>query len=241
MLRFRWRRPLAAAVFLSCGRVPLEFSSGIDPLDGGGLEPATTTPTCTFSGETVCGNDCAVLSTHPRHCGSCNSICAGATPLCNLGSCAAACSSGLTDVRAPASISREDPHHCGACGSTCPPAAFARGWKVRLSTGGRNCAGQCVELAADPDNVEHAERVARARRRSAAPARAPGHVRQGSSPAKVRASTRACTQRTAVRAAPRAPPVRPARPDSAGVRPTGLPAGQSARPSRATPRTAEAA
>jgi hypothetical protein len=80
-------------------------------------------------------------STDPANCGTCGTICSGATPHCSNGTCAASCGGGTTLCGNTCTNTQTDSQNCGSCGQKC--------------TGGNVCSGgscSCPSSNTDPNN-----------------------------------------------------------------------------------------
>ncbi len=65
--------------------------------------------------------DCTNRNTDPNACGWSRQVCGGTTPVCDAGSCRAACTTGgVTNCDGACTNLTEDPYNCGACGNVCP-------------------------------------------------------------------------------------------------------------------------
>jgi len=111
------------------------------------------------TGQACCAGACVDTLSNPAACGTCTTMCAGATnatPACAAGSCGIACNAGFADCDGNAANGCEantatNPMHCGACGTACRagPGATASCAMAR-------CASACdpgfLDCDMDPSN-----------------------------------------------------------------------------------------
>ena len=105
---------LAFGVVIACGEV--EDVPAPDADAGADAGPAGST-SCRQN-EAQCGTVCANLRTDAKNCGTCGTACA-ANEVCDLGRCAAGCSTGLTQCGQSCIETSSDPANCGACAKAC--------------------------------------------------------------------------------------------------------------------------
>src|SRR5215207_4452498 len=98
-----------------------------------------------------CGGACTNARTDPKNCGACGTVCAGAE-VCDLGRCAAGCSTGLTQCGQSCIEVSSDPDNCGGCGKACGDGEQCSGGQCSCGPGKTACNGSCVDLSKDPAN-----------------------------------------------------------------------------------------
>ncbi|MEI8255124.1 MAG: hypothetical protein WCJ30_05565, partial [Deltaproteobacteria bacterium] len=126
----------------------------------GGTGPAQCTLACAAGWADCDGNPtngCEVyLGSNPGHCGTCPTVCSGATPNCSAGVCSAACGSGLTTCTRACVNLQTDPSNCGSCARACTGGLVCSAGNcvagVSCSTPLVACNGSCVNNQTDPAN-----------------------------------------------------------------------------------------
>lgn len=153
---------LAAVIFLAsaCG------SSG-----PGGEQPCSSTVSCPtgqvcvsgidfcvvpkgcVQGD-ICGATCTNTKEDPANCGTCGTVCSGATPFCANKVCAASCPPGLIACNGGCVDFAKDVRNCGSCGHTCGLLqACESGVCVNACNAPLgDCGGVCLNLQDDEAN-----------------------------------------------------------------------------------------
>lgn len=132
-------------------------------------QPLHTTPTCE---DGMCGvecmpdwgncdgtPDCETSFTTAEHCGSCTTVCSGATPVCSSESGAPVCASGCgpSETRCGAICAdlTSDARHCNECDFECPsgtggePACVDSRCVLECLLGYHSCESEGIQICAD--------------------------------------------------------------------------------------------
>lgn len=88
---------------------------------------------------------CETPKTDPNNCGSCNTKCLGATPVCNGTACVAACGSGETLCGSSCVDVTKDPNNCGSCGNAVGAHQVCVSGSIECATGWGDCNGQASD------------------------------------------------------------------------------------------------
>ncbi|MFO0607205.1 MAG: fibrinogen-like YCDxxxxGGGW domain-containing protein [Polyangiales bacterium] len=114
-----------------------------------------TGPTCA-TGQTLCGDRCADLTSDGANCGACGTACA-AGMACRMGSCQLVCPEGQTACMGRCVSLMTDAANCGACGTACPAGQVCSMGACdvvcgALMTCGTGASRACADVNVDPRN-----------------------------------------------------------------------------------------
>lgn len=120
-----------------CGVCPSGESSKADSSGHAAANVCCATSATTLN----CNGTCANTLVDSNNCGSCGTVCSGATPHCSAGSCVALCPTGSTLCNGICVNTSTDNANCGSCNNACSVPAFC-------GSGGCNivCSGNTVAL-----------------------------------------------------------------------------------------------
>ncbi|MBI5482007.1 MAG: hypothetical protein HY906_24340 [Deltaproteobacteria bacterium] len=99
----------------------------------------------------LCSGACVDPRSDPVHCGGCDTVCGGATPVCSTGACAATCGADLANCSNRCVDLSTTPAHCGGCDRVCPSGQCSGG-QCACPTGTVWCKTGCVDLTTDLGN-----------------------------------------------------------------------------------------
>jgi Stigma-specific protein, Stig1 len=170
-------RPIFAVLALSPVRnallavVFLFLASACSSSGPGGEQPCSSTESCPAAQVCVtginfcvvpngcvqgdiCGATCTNTKEDPANCGTCGTVCSGATPLCANKACAASCPTGLIACNGGCVDFAKDIRNCGSCGHTCGLLqACESGVCVNACNAPLgDCGGVCLNLQDDETN-----------------------------------------------------------------------------------------
>lgn len=111
--------PCDAGLYCDKGQctVSCQCSDGMVCNEAGTCVPSCGTMAC--GADEICCNDTCVKSNDAAHCGRCDQVCSGNTPLCVDGSCSSDCASNQTNCDGTCVDLLSDDAHCGACTKAC--------------------------------------------------------------------------------------------------------------------------
>ncbi len=123
---------------------------GTKGLGGGGA--GGSSPSC-GPGTTECSGACVDLTTHPKHCGACDTACAD-QEVCSQGTCGLTCLGGATKCGDLCVDTTNDPQNCGGCNKACPMGEVCSqgACGAACSGGSTACGALCVDTQNDPQN-----------------------------------------------------------------------------------------
>ncbi len=93
---------------------------------------------------------CALTSTDPNNCGTCNHRCGAYT--CNGGQCSNGCAAPATNCNGSCADTQTDPNNCGSCGNKCPNGQRCQAGTCGCTAPYQTCGNACVNVASDNVN-----------------------------------------------------------------------------------------
>jgi alpha-tubulin suppressor-like RCC1 family protein len=111
------------------------------------VRPDPTTVACLFD-QTVCANECVMLSNDASNCGNCGVACPGGIE-CSDGRC---CPIGTELCGGTCLSVHNDPNNCGSCGYRCPPDATCSNGYCQCPQGTLVCGLTCIDVSSDAQN-----------------------------------------------------------------------------------------
>lgn len=137
-----WLTMGSGLVVAACGK-----DDGGEPV---AVDASIDSTSCRQS-DVQCGSTCTNVRTDPKNCGGCGTTC-GATEVCDLGRCAAGCSTGLKQCGQSCIDTTSDPTHCGSCEKACGATEQCGNGQCSCPAESAQCGGTCAQLESDPKN-----------------------------------------------------------------------------------------
>src|ERR1051326_3151541 len=98
-----------------------------------------------------CAGELVDLTSDPRHCGDCDTVCAGDGAICVDGRCD--CDDGSTNCSGACVDTSKDATHCGDCDTACTSdAKCSHGMCACKDSSLTLCTDGCVDTTSDPQN-----------------------------------------------------------------------------------------